>query len=62
MSISGYIIFKRIDEAKKLLTSTNIPVSVVSARVGYDNFAYFTKIFKDKTGMTPNEYRKLYKK
>ena len=62
MSISSYIILKRIDEAKKLLISTNIPVSVISAQVGYDNFAYFTKIFKDKTGMTPNEYRKHYKK
>lgn len=58
VSISNYLIQKRIKLAKKLLISTKIPVSVISAQVGYDNFSYFSKVFKEKTGMTPNEYRK----
>ena len=58
ISISGYLIQKRIDAAKELLVSTKIPVSVISSQVGYDNFAYFTKIFREKVGMAPNEYRK----
>ncbi|MDO4340088.1 MAG: response regulator [Eubacteriales bacterium] len=62
MSLSGYLIQKRIQLAKELLVSSKMPVSVVSAQVGYDNFAYFTKIFKERTGMAPNEYRKRYQK
>lgn len=60
VSISSYFIQKRIDLAKKLLVTTKIPVSVISSQTGYDNFAYFTKIFKDKVGMSPNEYRKAF--
>lgn len=58
MSISSYLIHKRIALAKELLATTRTPVSVISSQTGYDNFAYFTKIFKEKTGMSPNEYRK----
>ena len=58
VSISSYLIQKRIDLAKELLAGTRTPVSVISSQVGYDNFAYFTKIFRDKVGMSPNEYRK----
>ena len=58
LSISSYLIQKRIDLAKDLLSTTRTPVSVISSQAGYDNFAYFTKVFKEKTGMSPNEYRK----
>ena len=33
-------------------------ISEVAQAVGYDNFSYFSKLFKDRTGMTPKEYRK----
>lgn len=59
VSISTYLIQKRIGLAKELLATTKTPVSVISSQAGYDNFAYFTKIFKEKTGVSPNEYRKL---
>lgn len=61
LSLSSYLIQKRIQLAKELLVSSKMPVSVVAAKAGYDNFAYFTKIFKERTGMAPNEYRKKYK-
>ena len=35
-----------------------MPVHAVSMEVGYNNFSYFTKLFREKTGQTPNEYRK----
>lgn len=53
---------KRINLAKEMLVTTKIPVSVISSQVGYDNFAYFTKIFRERTGMSPNEYRKSHEK
>lgn len=33
-------------------------VSEVAQLVGFDNFAYFSTIFKKVTGMRPNEYKK----
>lgn len=57
-SLSDYIIDKRIALAKKLLETTNLPISCISDKVGYDNYSHFTKLFKKKTSYTPLEYRK----
>ena len=57
-SINAYIIDKRIDRAKVLLEHSDMPVHAVSMEVGYSNFSYFTKLFHEKTGRTPNEFRR----
>ena len=62
ISISTYILQKRVDEAKKLLVQSNLPINTVSLYVGYSNFSYFTKMFKENTGYTPLEYRRKVKK
>jgi len=54
-----YIIKVRMSQAKKMLASSYVPVSIISSKVGYDNFSYFSKSFKKETGMTPQEYRKF---
>lgn len=51
---------KRIDIAKDLLEHTNLPVHVISEKVGYENYSYFTKLFKKVTNFTPMDYRKLF--
>lgn len=61
-SINSYLIDKRIEKAKTLLEHSDMPVHAVSMEVGYNNFSYFTKLFREKTGQTPNEYRKLSQK
>ena len=48
LSINTYLIEKRIDKAKKLLTESTLPVHAVSMEVGYSNFAYFSKLFREK--------------
>lgn len=48
----------RIEQAKLLLRDESLRVSDVAGRVGFDNFAYFSTMFKKYTGMTPNQYRK----
>lgn len=58
MSLSDFIIQVRIDKAKVLLQKTDDRISDISAKVGYPNTAYFTKLFKRATGMTPKEFRK----
>lgn len=60
ISIGNYITEKRLEAAKKYLEKTNETVNVIAIRVGYDNFSYFTKIFKERVGMTPTEYRRKY--
>lgn len=57
-SIGAYLMEKRLHEAKKLLVQTGTHINEIAQRVGYDNFSYFSQIFKDKVGMTPGEYRK----
>lgn len=53
-----YITDKRINAAKEMLSDTKTPISQVASEVGYDNYSYFTKIFKEKTGVSPGDYRK----
>ena len=54
----------RVNEAKKLLTETDMMIMDISRAVGYDNEKHFTKVFKAECGVSPSEYRKntLYRK
>ena len=59
--IGNYIIEKRIEKAKKLLKEQKLSVTEVAQAVGYDNFAYFSRLFKNKVGTTPSSYQKMQK-
>lgn len=48
----------RIEQAKLLLKKGEIQISDVAMAVGFDNFTYFSTIFKKYTGLSPNQYRK----
>lgn len=61
-SIGNYIISKRMETAKEYLEKTNEPVNAVAVKVGYDNFSYFSKVFKNYVGTTPKEYKANIKK
>lgn len=56
-SISTYVMEQRMEFAKKYLKETGLSISEIAIRVGYNNFSYFSKTFKDYTGKTPNEFR-----
>lgn len=60
VSLGEYLQEQRINEAKRLLSQTETPVSVISQNVGYDNFSYFSYLFHERTGMTPLAYRKKF--
>ncbi|MCM3790020.1 helix-turn-helix domain-containing protein [Domibacillus indicus] len=47
----------RIKEAKRLLTATELSIKEISHQVGFHNPNYFSRIFKESTGMPPREYR-----
>lgn len=57
ISFKNYIIHRRIEAAKELLGTTNLPINTISDNVGYANYSYFTRLFKKVTDMTPIEYR-----
>ncbi len=61
LALTDYIIKKRIVVAKQLLVKTSLSITDISARVGISYSSYFTKIFKEQVGMTPQEYRQQYK-
>jgi AraC-like DNA-binding protein len=52
-----YILTKRIDLAKSLLESTDMPINSVMERVGFDDASYFSKTFKKMVGYSPKGYR-----
>ena len=53
-----YLIYLRIEYAKVLLRQENVPVAELCKMVGYENVTYFTKLFKEVTGVPPARYRK----
>lgn len=57
MNLREYINKIRIDEAKRLLLSTNLPVSEIAGMAGYDNISYFSTVFRKHTGMSPVDWR-----
>lgn len=58
MSLGNYLMQQRVERAKYLLEHTGISINLISSQVGYDNFSYFSKVFRRLTGLSPNEYRK----
>ncbi len=54
---SQYLAQLRIKYAKEMLKHTSMKVEDIGSKVGYPNANYFIRIFKEKTGCTPGEYR-----
>jgi len=52
-----YILDKLLLEAKRLLVFTNLSSKEIAYHIHMEDPSYFGRIFKRKTGLTPNEYR-----
>ena len=57
MPIETYLRKKRISEAKRLLRETELPVSEIAHRVGYDSHSQFSAMFRTSEGQSPMMYR-----
>lgn len=60
ISLSEYVNQERLNKAKNLLLTTKLPVSEVAIGSGFPNISYFSKLFKEREGLTPLQYRKTH--
>lgn len=60
MSLTEYIVTRRVNQAIILLTTTEKPISIIAEEIGITNVSYFCKFFKSHTGTTPLQYRKRW--
>lgn len=60
ITISGYVQGRRIDQAKNLLMYSPYDCRSIANYLGYASQSHFGKVFKEHTGMSPNEYRARY--
>ena len=58
MGYKEFVLKQKADYAIKLLTNTDLPITVIASKVGYDNYNNFTQMFRKLTGKTPTDYRK----
>lgn len=54
-----YILDIRLDNAKRMLKKTNLRINEIASSVGFADSLYFSRFFKEKTGMNPTDYKKF---
>ncbi|MFH1761122.1 MAG: helix-turn-helix domain-containing protein [bacterium] len=57
-NFSAYVNDLRIKEAKKLLLNSNLKISDICFKLGFNNIEYFSRLFKEIEKITPSQYRK----
>lgn len=62
MSPARYIRTRKIMSAKNLLRYSDLSLKEIAARLAAEDISYFCRIFRQETGMTPSQYRKLHHK
>lgn len=61
-SVTEIIEIRKLIEAKNLLTYSDKTISEIGFELGYNEKAYFTTVFKKRTGQTPSEFREDIRK
>lgn len=55
-----YIQILRIEEARQILETEELPTEEIGHLVGYEDPAFFRHLFKKRTGVTPDQYRQRF--
>lgn len=50
----------RVEEAKHLLETTDLPTDAISVQAGYEDGSFFRRLFRRSTGLTPGQYRRMF--
>jgi AraC family transcriptional activator of pobA len=56
-TVQQWITQRRLQEARRLLTDTGLPITAVARRCGYPDASYFIKRFRTEHGLTPAQWR-----
>ena len=56
LSITEYIAYLRIDRAKEMIRLQNLNFTQIATELGYSSIHYFSRQFKQVSGMSPSEY------
>lgn len=59
MTYSAYITDIRLNYASELLVKTELTINDIAEKSGFQNYVYFARLFKNKKGHTPTQYREL---
>jgi transcriptional regulator GlxA family with amidase domain len=59
-TLIDYVQNLRVEEAKRLLEQSSIAVDQIAADVGYENTAFFRRLFKRSTGLAASQYRRMF--
>ena len=57
MTPGQFLSFLRIDQAKRLLSTTDMEIGEVAASCGFSDSNYFSRVFRRSTGLTPTAFR-----
>lgn len=57
LTIRAYCNQLKLEDAKNLLLTTDLPITEIAFNVGFNDTSYFIYLFKDKFGITPLQYR-----
>ncbi|AMD00565.1 HTH-type transcriptional activator RhaS [Halomonas chromatireducens] len=55
-----YVHTLRLEEAKQMLEAEKTPVDAIAEAVGYEDGAFFGRLFRRKVGLTPAQYRRRF--
>ena len=55
-----YVHTLRLEEAKQMLEAGNEPIEAIANAIGYQDPAFFGRLFKRKVGLTPAQYRRRF--
>jgi transcriptional regulator GlxA family with amidase domain len=55
-----YVHTLRLEDAKQKLESGDAPVEAIAEEVGYEDAAFFSRLFRRKVGLTPVQYRRRF--
>lgn len=57
MNTTQYIQRKRVERARRLLADTELTITDIYVKCGFDSANYFTRVFRNHTGVTPSVFR-----
>jgi transcriptional regulator GlxA family with amidase domain len=60
MTPLAYVHALRLEEAKQMLETTDLPVEAVANEIGYEDASFFGRLFRRRVGLTPAQYQRRF--